>query len=108
MFGHVRFQDGNMYTEQSKKLTLNGISNTHTPLQRHLAAVRCLFCDEKRKVSNSGTFSNANFHTACTAPAHTYLMYGFTVCKCLPTSFRCGGDRLSLWCWQDCILIESR
>lgn len=31
MFGHVRFQDGNMYTEQSKKLTLNGISNTHTP-----------------------------------------------------------------------------
>lgn len=30
MFGHVRFQGDNMYTEQSKKLTLNGISNTHT------------------------------------------------------------------------------
>nr|DAU64401.1 MAG TPA: hypothetical protein [Caudoviricetes sp.] len=28
---------------------------------------------------------------------------GFTACECLRTSFRHGGNRLSLWCWQDCI-----
>ena len=50
----------------------------------------------------SGCFSNAIFPTACTAPAHTYFTHGFTVCKCLRTSFRRGGNRLSLWCRQDC------
>ena len=60
MFGHVRFQDGNMYTEQSKKLTLNGISNTHTPYEGIW--------------QQSGAFYRAIFHTACTAPAHTYLL----------------------------------
>nr|DAN91873.1 MAG TPA: hypothetical protein [Caudoviricetes sp.] len=35
---------------------------------------------------------------------HT-LGRGFTVCKCLHTSFRRGSNRLSLWCWQDCILL---
>lgn len=97
MFGHVRFQDGNMYTEQIEKLTLNGISNTRTPYEG-IWQQSGAFCVRK----------NNNIRTACTAPAHTYLIHGFTVCMCLPTSFRRGGNRLSLWCWQDCILIESR
>lgn len=94
MFGHVRFQDGNMYTEQSKKLTLNGISNTHTPYKGIWQQSGASFAMKNARCPTRAPFLMPIFiQRAQHQRIHTLGMDSLYVS--VHTSFRHGSNRLS-------------